>query len=92
MRRTLESGQQMVDAVSAAQYDSDQFQLYDCLTYRQEYHLSWLDKNEAYVVEGGNIGLRHCVTCLARKSHCLSRCLVWLNRHLKAFAHACSQR
>ena len=92
MQRSQEMGQQMVNAAPAAQYYSDQFPLYDSLTYRKGYHLSLPDKSETYSVEGGNAELRHYLTRLVRKSRCFSRCLVWLNRHLKAFAHAWNRR
>ncbi len=84
--------QQMVERVPAEQYYSDQFPLYDSLTYRRGYHLSLSDKSETYSVEGGNADLRHYLTRLARRSRCFSRCLVWFNRHLKAFAHAWNRR
>jgi IS1 family transposase len=91
-QRNLATAQQMVDVVPAAQYYSDHFPLYDSLTYRKGYHLSLSDKSETYSVEGGNADLRHYLTRLARKSRCFSRCLHWLNRHLKAFAHAWNRR
>lgn len=84
--------QQMVDETPAHQYYSDEFPLYDSLTYRKGYHLSLPDKSETYSVEGGNADLRHYLTRLARKSRCFSRCLHWLNRHIKAFAHAWNRR
>jgi len=90
--RTQEIAQQMVNQAPAEQYYSDQFSLYDRLTYRRGYHLSLADKSETYSVEGDNAELRHYLTRLARRSRCFSRCLVWLNRHLKAFAHAWNQR
>ena len=85
-------GQQMVDESPAEQYYSDQFPLYDTLIYRRGYHLSLPDKSETYSVEGDNAELRHYLTRLGRKSRCFSRCLTWLNRHLKAFAYAWNQR
>ena len=92
IQRTQAVAQQMVNQVPAAQYYSDQFPLYDSLIYRKGYHLSLADKSETYSVEGGNADLRHYLTRLVRKSRCFSRCLVWLNRHLKAFAHAWNRR
>ena len=92
VERTRLVGQQMVDQAGAAQYYSDQFPLYDSLTYRRGYHLSLSDKSETYSVEGNNAELRHYLTRLARRSRCFSRCLDWLNRHLKAFAHAWNRR
>lgn len=91
-QRSQAIAQQMVDETPAQQYYSDQFPLYDSLTYRKGYHLSLPDKSETYSVEGGNADLRHYLTRLARKSRCFSRCLHWLNRHLKAFAHAWNRR
>jgi IS1 family transposase len=90
--RSQETGQQMVNQAPARQYYSDRFSLYDSLSYRRGCHLSLADKSETYSVEGGNADLRHYLTRLARKSRCFSRCLVWLNRHLKAFAHAWNRR
>ena len=90
--RSQEVAQQMVDDSPADQYYSDQFPLYNSLTYRKGYHLSLSDKSETYSVEGGNAELRHYLTRLVRKSRCFSRCLDWLNRHVKAFAHAWNQR
>lgn len=92
VHRSQQIGQQMVDATPATQYYSDQFPLYDSLTYRKGYHLSLPDKSQTYSVEGGNADLRHYLTRLARRSRCFSRCLIWLRRHLKAFAHAWNQR
>lgn len=92
LERTRTVGQQMVDQAGAEQYYSDQFPLYDSLTYRRGYHLSLSDKSETYSVEGNNAELRYYLTRLARRSRCFSRCLDWLNRHLKAFAHAWNQR
>lgn len=43
-------GQQMVNQAPAEQYYSDQFSLYDSLTYRRGYHLSLSDKSETYSV------------------------------------------
>lgn len=91
-QRSPETAQSLVDAVPAEQYYSDHFPLYDSLTYRKGYHLSLSDKSETYSVEGGNADLRHYLTRLVRKSRCFSRCLDWLNRHLKAFAHAWNRR
>ena len=91
-QRTRAIGQQMVNQAWVAQYYSDQFSLYDSLSYRRGYHLSLLDKSETYSVEGNNAELRHYLTRLARRSRCFSRCLDWLNRYLKAFAHAWNQR
>lgn len=82
----------MVNSAPAQQYYSDTFPLYDSLSYRRGYHLSLADKSETYSVEGGNADLRHYLTRLGRKSRCFSRRLEWLNRHLKAFAHAWNQR
>jgi IS1 family transposase len=90
--RSQEAAQQMVDQWPAEQYYSDQFPLYDSLTYRRGYHLSLADKSQTYSVEGGNADLPHYLTRLARRSRCFSRCLGWLNRHLKAFAHAWNRR
>jgi len=92
LQRTQTVGQQMVDQARAEQYYSDQFSLYDSLTYRRGPHLSLFDKSETYSVEGNNAELRHYLTRLARRSRCFSRCLDWLNRHLKAFAHAWNRR
>ena len=91
-QRSWDKAQQMVDATPAQQYYSDQFPLYDSLRYRRGYHLSLPDKSETYAVEGDNAELRHYLTRLARRSRCFSRCIHWLNRHLKAFAHAWNQR
>jgi len=91
-QRTPAIAQQMVNRAPAIQYYSDQFPLYDSLTYRRGYHLSLPDKSETYSVEGGNADLRHYLTRLVRRSRCFSRCLRWLKRHLKAFAHAWNQR
>lgn len=85
-------GQQLVNQSPAEQYYSDQYPLYDSLVYRRGYHLSLWDKSETYSVEGNNAELRHYLTRLARRSRCFSRCLDWLNRHLKAFAHAWNRR
>ncbi|MEZ4518467.1 MAG: IS1 transposase [Chloroflexota bacterium] len=90
--RTQTIAQQMVNQAPAGQYYSDQFPLYNSLTYRRGPHLSLNDKSETYSVEGLNAELRHYLTRLVRRSRCFSRCLVWLNRHLKAFAHAWNQR
>ena len=90
--RTQAIAQQMVNQSPAEQYYSDRYPLYDSLTYRRGPHLSLADKSETYSVEGVNAELRHYLTRLARRSRCFSRCLVWLNRHLKAFAHAWNQR
>ena len=90
--RTQPIAQQMVEQGPAEQYFSDQYYLYDLLTYRRGPHLSLPDKSETYSVEGANAELRHYLTRLARRSRCFSRCLTWLNRHLKAFAHAWNQR
>jgi IS1 family transposase len=92
VHRSQEIAQQMVNQAPAQQYYSDQFPLYDSLSYRRGCHLSLADKSETYAVEGGNADLRHYLTRLARRSRCFSRCLVWLNRHLKAFAHAWNRR
>ena len=92
LQRTQTVGQQMVNQARAEQYYSDQFPLYDSLTYLRGYHLSLFDKSETYSVEGNNAELRHYLTRLARRSRCFSRCLNWLNRHLKAFAHAWNRR
>jgi len=62
------------------------------VVYRKGYHLSLADKSETYSVEGGNADLRHYLTRLVRKSRCFSRCLDWLNHHIKAFAHAWNLR
>ena len=84
--------EQMVMQAPAEQYYSDQYYLYDHLTYWCGPHLSLADKSETYSVEGDNAELRHYLTRLVRRSRCFSRCLVWLNRHLKAFAHAWNRR
>ena len=84
--------QQMVDEVPAEQYYSDKFPMYDAVVYRHGYHLSLADKSETYSVEGGNAELRHYLTRLARRSRCFSRCLTWLWRHLRTFAHAWNLR
>jgi IS1 family transposase len=91
-QRTQAVGQQMVNQARADQYYSDQFSLYDSLSYRRGYHLSLHDKSETYSVEGNNAELRHYLTRLSRRNRCFSRCLNWLNRYLKAFAHAWNQR
>ena len=54
--------------------------------------MSLIDKSETYSVEGNNAELRHYLARLARRSRCFSRCLDWLNRYLKAFAHAWNRR
>ena len=91
-QRSQTVGQQMVNQAPAEQYYSDRFPLYDSLSYRRGYHLSLMDKSETYSAEGNNAELRHYLTRLNRRSRCFSRCLNWLNRHLKAFAHAWNQR
>ena len=91
-QREQEIGQQMVNSAPAEQYYSHQFSLYDRLIFRRGYHLSLSDKSETYSVEGDNAELRHYLTRLVRRSRCFSRCLHWLNRHLKAFAHAWNKR
>jgi len=91
-QRNQAVGQLLVNQSPAQQYYSDQFPLYDSLEYRRGYHLSLFDKSETYSVEGVNAELRHYLTRLARKSRCFSRCIDWLNRHLKAFAHAWNRR
>ncbi len=91
-QRSQEIGQEMVNRSPAAQYYSDKFPLYSSLSYRRGYHLSLADKRETYSVEADNAELRHYLTRLVRRSRCFSRCLDWLNRHLKAFAHAWNQR
>jgi IS1 family transposase len=90
--RTQAVAQQQVNQSPAEQYYSDRYYLYQSLTYRRGPHLSLADKSETYAVEGDNAELRHYLTRLVRRSRCFSRCLVWLNRHLKAFAHAWNQR
>lgn len=90
--RSQAVAQWLVNQSPAQQYYSDQFPLYDSLEYRRGYHLSLFDKSETYSVEGVNAELRHYLTRLARKSRCFSRCIDWLNRHLKAFAHAWNRR
>lgn len=92
VHRSQETAQQMVKQAPAQQYYSDQFSLYDRLSYRRGHHLSLADKSETYSVEAGNAALRHYLTRLVRRSRCFSRCLTWLNRHLKAFAHAWNRR
>ena len=88
LQRSQTVGQQMVHQARAEQYYSDQFSLYDSLSYRRGHHLSLFDKSETYSVEGNNAELRHYLTRLVRRSRGFSRCLDWLNRYLKAFAHA----
>lgn len=66
--RTQEGAQQMVRATPAHQYYSDQFPLYDSLSYRHGFHLSLPDKSETYSVEGDNAELRHYLTRLNRRS------------------------
>ncbi len=90
-QRTKEVSQEMVNRSPADQYYSDKFPLYSSLIYRKGYQLSLADKSETYSVEAGNAELRHYLTRLVRRSRCFSRCLDWLNRHLKAFAHAWNQ-
>ena len=90
--RSKEVGQEMLDQSPAEQYYSDMFPMYESLSYRKGYHLSLADKSETYSVEADNAELRHYLTRPARRSRCFSRCLEWLNRHLKAFAHAWNQR
>ena len=91
-QRSQSVRQQMVNQAPVEQYYSDQFPLYDSLRYHRGYHLSLMDKSETYSAEGNNAELRHYLTRLARRSRGFSRCLNWLNRHLKAFAHAWNQR
>ncbi|MBT7016898.1 MAG: IS1 family transposase [Anaerolineae bacterium] len=91
-KRSQEVGQKMLDQAPAEQYYSDKFPIYSSLTYRRSYHLALSDKSETYSVEADNAELRHYLTRLARRSRCFSRCIEWLNRHLKAFAHAWNQR
>ena len=91
-KRSQEGGQKMLDQAPAEQYYSDKFPIYSSLTYRRSYHLALSDKSETYSVEADNAELRHYLTRLARRSRCFSRCIEWLNRHLKAFAHAWNQR
>ncbi len=91
-QRSQEVGQEMVNRSPANQYYSDKFPLYSSLSYRRGYHLALADKSETYSVEADNAELRHYLTRLVRRSRCFSRCLDWLNRHLKAFAHAWNQR
>lgn len=90
--RSQAVAQQQVNQSPAGQYYSDRYYLYESLTYRRGPHLSLADKSETYSVEGDNAELRHYLTRLVRRSRCFSRCLVWLNRHLKAFAHAWNRR
>ena len=61
-QRTQTVGQQMVNQARAQQYYSDQFSLYDSLSYRRGHHLSLFDKSETYSVEGNNTELRHYLT------------------------------
>ena len=91
-QRSQKVGQQMLKQAPAEQYYSDMFPLYDSLSYSQGYHLSLSDQSETYSVEADNAELRHYLTRLARRSRCFSRCIAWLNRHLKAFAHAWNLR
>ena len=91
-QRSQDIGQQMLRKAPAKQYYSDMFSLYDRLSYRKGYHLSLSDKSETYSVEADNAELRHYLTPLVRRSRCFSRCIAWLNRHLKAFAHAWNLR
>ena len=90
--RTKQIGQAMLNQAPAEQYYSDQFPLYSSLSYRKGYHLALSDKSETFAVEGDNAELRHYLTRLTRRSRCFSRCLDWLNRYLKAFAHAWNKR
>ena len=90
--RSQAIGQAIVKKSPAKQYYSDQFPLYNSLIYRKGYHLSLPDKSETYSVEGGKADLRHYLARLVRRSRCFSRCIDWLNRHLKAFAHAWNRR
>ena len=85
-------GQQMLRQAPAEQYYSDMFPMHDSLSYRKGYHLALSDKSETYSVEADNAELRHYLTRLARRSRCFSRCIAWLNRHLKTFAHAWNKR
>ena len=85
-------GQALVNSSPAEQYYSDQFSLYMALSYRKGYHLALSDKSETYSVEADNAELRHYLTRLTRRSRCFSRCIDWLNRYLKAFAHAWNKR
>ncbi len=91
-QRSQEKSQKMVNKTPAHQYYSDRFPLYDSLSYCHGYHLSLPDKSQTYSVEGDNAELRHYLTRLNRRSRCFSRSIVWLNRYLKAFAHAWNKR
>jgi len=91
-QRSQDVGQQMLRQAPAEQYYSDMFPMYDSLSYRKGYHLALSDKSETYSVEADNAELRHYLTRLTRRSRCFSRCIAWLNRHLKAFAHAWNLR
>jgi len=91
-KRSQEVGQEMLNQAPAEQYYSDMFPLYSSLPYRRSYHLALSNKSETYSVEADNAELRHYLTRLARRSRCFSRCIAWLNRHLKAFAHAWNLR
>ena len=91
-QRSQDIGQQMLRQAPAEQYYSDMFPMYDSLSYRKGFHLSLFDKSETYSVEADNAELRHYLTRLTRRNRCFSRCIAWLNRHLKAFAHAWNLR
>ena len=91
-KRSKAIGQEMLNQAAAEQYCSDMFPMYSSLSYRRSSHLALPDKSETYSVEADNAELRHYLTRLARKSRCFSRCIEWLNRHLKAFAHAWNLR
>ena len=85
-------GQEMVHQARAEQYYSDQFSLYDSLSYRRGHHLSLFDKSETYSVEGDNSDLRHYLARLRRKSRCFSRCEHALHNAVKLFVFAFNQR
>lgn len=91
-KRSQAVAQKMINQAQATHYYSDQFPLYKGLNYGNSYHLALWDKSETYSVEGDNAELRHYLTRLTRRSRCFSRCIKWLNRHLKAFAHAWNLR
>ena len=88
-----ENLQQMLDdTLPAHWYYSDMLAAYQELAYDFGLHFPMDDKSQTYSVEADNAELRHYLTRLNRRSRCFSRSLKWLNRYLKAFAHAWNQR
>ena len=80
--RMSELMQSVVDAAQrAARYYSDGFNTYrePC---RWGAHTSMYNESETYSVEGDNAELRH---YLARRSHCLSKCINALRRAVEPF-------